>query len=127
MKRMYAYYFHGKDGNDHGERLLKEISGYISIKEYLSYLILNFHGRGYPYVGDMDMLYEARENGNKPYVWVFYVEDGHWEYPLENIKELISILQKDYLDPELANGLDLGLFYEGYLYLSDIVNGIKTV
>ena len=126
MKRMYAYYFHGKDENDHGERLLKEISGYVSIKECLSYLIMNFHGKGYPYVGEMNIIYEARETGKKPYVWVFYVEDGHWEYPLENIKELISIMQKDYLDPKFANGLDVGLFYEGYFYLTDIVNGIKT-
>jgi len=125
MKRMYAYYFHGKDGNDHGEKLLKEISGYVSIKECLSYMILNFHGKGYPYVGEMNIIYEARETGKKPYVWVFQAEDGRW--PLEEIRNVISTLEKNYMDLDSFCGVDLGIFYEAYLYFMSLSYGAAKI
>ena len=125
MKRMYAYYFHGKDGNDHGEKLLKEISGYVSIKECLSYMILNFHGKGYPYVGEMNIIYEARETGKKPYVWVFQVEDGRC--PLEEIRDVISTLEKNYMDLDAFCGVDLGIFYEAYLYFMSLSYGAAKI
>lgn len=127
MSIAYVYYFTGKDADPRGKAVLEEIFWCDCIRDFFRGIVKSFPGRGYPFVGDMDVIYEATEWGNKPYAYFFTVLDDDFGPAIANLKNLIHIKQKNYMAFDNLDGNELGALYAACSCLMTIDEGRKMI